>query len=241
MKALILNAGLGSRMGDITKDKPKCMTILYGDETIIKRQLKLLKKYNVKDVVMTTGYKEEILVDYIKNDIKDITEDMNITFSYNEKYETTNYIYSIYLAKEYLNDDIILIHGDLVFDEEVLKKLLNANKTSIVMSTTKAVPEKDFKAVMIDGKIIKVGVDFFQNAYYAEAMYFLKKDDFDIWIDKIIEFCENGNTKVYAENAFNELDGKINLYPLDIKDLLCGEIDNKEDLDNIIKEIQKNT
>ena len=237
MKALILNAGLGSRMGDITKDKPKCMTRIYGDETIIKRQLKLLKKYNVKDIIMTTGYKEEVLVNYIKNDLKEITKDMNITFSYKEKYENTNYIYSIYLAKEYLNDDILLMHGDLVFDEEVLKKILSINKTSMIISTTKEVPEKDFKAVVIDGRIIKVGVDFFQNAYYAEAMYFLKKDDLNIWIEKIIEFCENGNTSVYAENAYNELDGKINMYPLDIKDLICSEIDNKEDLEKIVKEI----
>ena len=237
MKALILNAGLGSRMGDITKDKPKCMTKIYNDETILKRQLRLLNKYNVKDIIMTTGYKEDILVSYIKNDINDITKDMNIVFSYNEKYDITNYIYSIYLARNDLNDDILLMHGDLVFDEEVLKKILSVNKTSMVISTTKEIPEKDFKAVVINGKVVKVGVDYFNNAYYAEAMYYLKKDDFYIWLNKIIEFCENGNTKVYAENAFNELNGKINMYPLDIKDLLCGEIDNKDDLEKIMKEV----
>ena len=224
-------------MGDITKDKPKCMTEIYNDETILKRQLNLLKEYNVKDIIMTTGYKADVLVDYIKNTINYITKDMNIVFSYNEEYEKTNYIYSIYLAREFLNDDILLMHGDLVFDKEVLKKILSVNKTSMVISTTKAVPEKDFKAVIIDGRVIKVGVDFFDNAYYAEAMYFIKKDDFKIWLDKIIEFCEKGDTKVYAENAFNELNGKIDMHPLDIKDLLCGEIDNKEDLEKIIKEI----
>ena len=235
MKALILNAGLGSRMGDITKDKPKCMTKIYNEETILKRQLRLLKEYNIKDIIMTTGYKENVLVDYIKNDINNITKDMNIVFSYNEKYEETNYIYSIYLAKKYLDDDILLMHGDLVFDEEVLDKLLRVGKTSMVISTTKEVPEKDFKAVVVDGRILKIGVDFFDNAYYAEAMYFFKKDDFKIWIDKIVEFCEKGKTKVYAENAFNELNGKVIMYPLDIKDLLCGEIDNKEDLEKIMK------
>ena len=58
----------------------------------------------------------------------------------------------------------------------------------------------------------------------------LRRKDWKIWLDKITEFCENGNRRVYAENALNELDGAANIYALDVKDLLCAEIDNEEDL-----------
>ena len=63
MKAVILNSGLGSRMGDITKTHPKCMTEISENDTILSRQLKLLYKNYIKDVVITTGYFDDILVD----------------------------------------------------------------------------------------------------------------------------------------------------------------------------------
>ena len=64
MKALILNSGLGHRMGVLTSEHPKCMTELSADETILSRQLNLLLKAGVTEVVMTTGYFDKVLVDY---------------------------------------------------------------------------------------------------------------------------------------------------------------------------------
>ena len=64
MKALILNSGLGSRMGVLTSEHPKCMTEISSRETILSRQLKLITEAGIKDVVITTGYYDEILVDY---------------------------------------------------------------------------------------------------------------------------------------------------------------------------------
>lgn len=117
MKALILNSGLGHRMGDITKTHPKCMTEIQGNETILGRHLKLLAKVGIKEVVMTTGYFDQVLIDYCCS----LKLPINYTFVNNPVYAETNYIYSIYCAKEHLNDDIILMHGNLVFIESVLR------------------------------------------------------------------------------------------------------------------------
>ena len=64
MKALILNSGLGHRMGVITKEHPKCMTEISYRETILSRQLKQLVSFGIEEVVITTGYYNKVLVDY---------------------------------------------------------------------------------------------------------------------------------------------------------------------------------
>src|SRR5690554_2813170 len=116
MIGLILNSGMGSRMGDLTSSHPKCMTAISDRDTILSRQLKMLKSSGVLDVVITTGLFDKILIDYCNS----LNLDMNFTFVNNPIYDKTNYIYSIYLAKEYLNNDILLLHGDLVFEDSVL-------------------------------------------------------------------------------------------------------------------------
>ena len=226
MKALILNSGLGSRMGVLTSAHPKCMTEITGHDTILSRQLKQIADAGITEVVITTGYYDDVLVSYCHS----LDLPLNFTFVKNPIYDQTNYIYSIYCAREYLQDDIVLMHGDLVFENEVFDKVLASEASCMTVSSTLPLPEKDFKAQIRDGKVMKVGVDIFDNAMEAQALYKLQKNDWKVWLDKIIEFCENDNRKVYAENALNALDGAANIAALDVGDLLCAEIDNPEDL-----------
>ena len=226
MKALLLNSGLGSRMGVITSEHPKCMTEISSHETILSRQLKMIADAGIDKVVITTGYYDAVLINYCNS----LDLPLHYTFVKNPIYDQTNYIYSIYCAREYLDDDIILMHGDLVFENEVFGRLLASSDSCMTISSTLPLPEKDFKAQVKDGMVIKVGVDIFNEAMEAQALYKLNKADWKVWLDKIIEFCETGNTKVYAENALNELNGVVNIHALDVENLLCAEIDNPEDL-----------
>lgn len=231
MKALILNSGLGSRMGDLTSTHPKCMTSITNNDTIVSRQLKQLTKHGIDEVIMTTGLFDDVLKDYCES----LNLEIKITYVKNPVYTDTNYIYSIYCAREYLDDDIILMHGDLVFADSVLEEILSNKKSSMAVSSTLALPEKDFKAVIKNNKIEKVGIEFFESALAAQPLYKLNREDWKVWLDSIVNFCENNNRKCYAENAFNEVSSKCNIYPLDVKDELCSEIDNKEDLERISK------
>jgi len=235
MKALILNSGLGTRMGVLTSEHPKCMTELYPEETILSRQLKQLVDIGIEEVVMTTGLFETFVLDYCQS----LDLPINITFVNNPKCKETNYIYSIYCAREYLDDDIILMHGDLVFENEVLDKLMENVGSCMTVSSTIPLPEKDFKAVVRDGKVIKVGVEFFENALAAQPLYKIGKHDWNRWLAKIIDYCEADNTNVYAENALNELDGACNIEVLDVKNLLCAEIDNPEDLVRVSDQVKQ--
>ena len=240
MKALILNSGLGSRMGVLTSEHPKCMTEISTNETILSRQLKMIADAGIEEVVMTTGYYDGILVKYCLS----LELPLHFTFVNNPIYDKTNYIYSIYCAKEYLDDDIILMHGDLVFENEVFDRVVASNVSCMTVSSTLPLPEKDFKAQVVNGMVMKVGVDIFNEAMEAQALYKLMKDDWKVWLDMIAEFCEADNRKVYAENALNELNGAANIHALDVENLLCAEIDNPEDLAVVsgkLKEIESRT
>ena len=234
MKVLILNSGLGKRMGVYTEDQPKCMSRISETETILSRQLKLLASIDtdITEIVMTTGPFVDILEKYVES----LGLPLKYTFVNNPLYASTNYIYSIYLAKKYLCDDILLMHGDLVFDENILKKIIEFNGSCMTVSSTLSLPEKDFKAVIKDGHIVKVGIEFFDNAQAAQPLYKLLKKDWQIWLDRICDFCEDENVKCYAENAFNEISDECIVYPLDVKNELCNEVDTIEDLE-VIKHI----
>ena len=236
MKVLILNSGLGSRMGVYTKEHPKCMTDVSKTDSILSRQLKIVAKYGVKDVVITTGYYDKILTEYCSS----LGLDLNYEFVYNPVYDKTNYIYSIYCAKDKLyNQDVIMMHGDLVFAKSVFEKVMNSDRSVMTVSSTLPLPEKDFKAVVCGDKVLKVGVNFFDSALSAQPLYKINAKDWNVWLDKIVEFCENDNRKCYAENAFNEVSNTCNIYTLDVKDELCAEIDNPSDLEVVSKQVKE--
>lgn len=122
MKALILNSGMGSRMGALTAEQPKCLTKISGQETILSRQLKQLSAVGIKEVVITTGAHAAVLESYCQS----LELPVEIYFVHNPLYRETNYIYSLYLARELVQDeDIILLHGDLVFEHEVLQRTVD--------------------------------------------------------------------------------------------------------------------
>lgn len=214
-------------MGVLTSEHPKCMTEVSHQNTILSRQLRQCVEYGIEQVVMTTGYYDQVLIDYCNF----LQLPLQVVFVNNPVYDKTNYIYSIYCAREYLkDDDIILMHGDLVFENQVFEAVVDSLDSCMTVSSTLPLPEKDFKAVIRDGRIDKVGIEFFDDAMAAQPLYKIRKEDWLVWLANIERFCESGNRKCYAENAFNEVSGRCLIKPLDVKDMLCAEIDTPEDL-----------
>lgn len=230
MKALILNSGVGRRMGALTSEHPKCMTEIAPGETILSRQLQLLSRCGVTKVVITTGLFDTVLRDYCSS----LGLGLDISFVFNRDFAETNYIQSIRCAEELLrDDDILLMHGDLVFEQDVLVRMLANPASCMAVSSVQPLPQKDFKAVVHDGRIEKVGIEFFDSALAAQPLYKLKQRDWLIWLDKICEFCDGGQRKCYAENAFNTISDECEVYAMDFKSKLCAEIDTPEDLENV--------
>lgn len=111
MQGLILAAGMGKRLGELTSQNTKCMIEVNGT-TLIDRMLHQLEKLHLSRIVIVVGYEGRKLVDYIETlDIQ-----TPVCFVNNPVYDKTNNIYSLSLAKEYLmKEDTILLESDLIF------------------------------------------------------------------------------------------------------------------------------
>lgn len=234
MKALILNSGVGRRMGVLTSEHPKCMTEIAPGETILSRQLRLLARCGIREAVITTGLFDSVLRDYCRS----LELPLEISFVFNPDYAETNYIQSIRCAEPLLRgEDIVLMHGDLVFEQGVLGRVLASPVSCMTVSSTLPLPQKDFKAVVQDGRIMKVGIEFFDDALTAQPLYKLLRRDWLMWLDKICEFCDGGQRKCYAENAFNTISDECEVYAMDYKDKLCAEIDTPEDMEAVSRQL----
>lgn len=234
MKALILNSGVGRRMGVLTSEHPKCMTEIAPGETILSRQLRLLARCGIREAVITTGLFDSVLRDYCRS----LELPLKISFVFNPDYAETNYIQSIRCAEPLLRGgDIVLMHGDLVFEQGVLGRVLASPVSCMTVSSTLPLPQKDFKAVVQDGRVKKVGIEFFDDALAAQPLYKLLRRDWLMWLDKICEFCDGGQRKCYAENAFNTISDECEVYAMDFKDKLCAEIDTPEDMEAVSRQL----
>ena len=234
MKTIIFNSGLGSRMARLTEKNPKCMVKLYNGETIFERQIRILSDCGIKDFIVTTGpFKEQLY------EVADKFENLNFQFVANDDYKNTNYIVSMNNANKYLDDDVLLLHGDLVFNKELVIKLLNnKNKSVCLYNEEKTLPEKDFKGRFKDNKLLEVSVNIFDDDCYAfQPLYKLAKRDLQVWKEKVSEFIQKGKLKVYAEDALNEITYKISIYGMSYKDDYIEEIDNEEDYIKVSNEI----
>ena len=234
MKAIIFNSGLGNRMGGFTQDHHKSMAQLKDGETIFHRQLRLLSAEGVKDFIVTTGPFEEQL----KAEAADFPE-LNFVFVRNDIYDKTNYIYSMFLARDYINDDMIFLHGDLVFNQQLVHDVLACeDKNVATVNFKKALPEKDFKGRVHDGKLMEVSIKIYDEDCFAfQPMYKLEKATASAWVGKVVEFIHKGEDRCYAENALNEIFPALNIRAFYYENYYIDEIDNLDDYARVTEEI----
>jgi len=229
MKAILLNSGMGSRLKQYTKDAPKTLVELTDGQCILSKAMNILDKYDIEEYIITTGYKKDKLVEYIESNY-----DNNFTFIHNKYYDSTNYIKSMDYIDCNLDDDVLLMHGDLIFDSQVLDKIIKSESSSVIVDTTLDLPEKDFKAKLVDGYVKHISIDYFgSDAVSLQPLYKLTPNDWLKWKKMIRQYCSNGDDNVYAEEALNKLlADEVKLEAVDIKGYYCREIDTVEDLEN---------
>jgi len=148
MKAIIFNSGLGNRMGEITKAIHKSMVKLKNGEGILQRQLNILSSLGITDYVITVGPFEE----QIRETANEFPQ-CRFNFVRNDIYYRTNYIYSMFLARDFINDDMIFLHGDLVFNKRFAQAMLeNQSLNCAPLNRSCKLPEKDFKGTNIQSR-----------------------------------------------------------------------------------------
>ena len=144
-KAIILAAGSGKRLQKYTKKKPKCLVKIDG-KTILSRQIKILERNNIKNITIVGGY----LSSFLKR--------FKINLLINKDYRKTNMVWSLFRAKKELNNDVIISYGDIVYHENILKKLMKSESDIAVAidSNYKKYWKKRFKNPFRDLETLKI-------------------------------------------------------------------------------------
>ena len=129
MQSIIFAAGMGKRLKDLTANNTKCMVKVNG-VTMIERMLRQLDELNLNRIIIVVGYEGQKLIDYIST----LGVKTPIEYVRNDIYDKTNNIYSLYLAREYLlQDDTLLLESDLIFEDAVLKKIIEDPYPSLAL------------------------------------------------------------------------------------------------------------
>jgi len=206
MKAIILAAGQGTRLRPLTDDKPKCM-VEYQNKPIIDHILERMQECNIIDIAVVNGYKRNVLEEYLNN--------KNLTFYTNNNFKITNMVSTLFTAQDFMDDDLIISYADIIYDNEILEKLLKSDDDfSVVVdrqwkelwNQRMENPLNDAETLKIkNGKIIELGKRP-RNYGDIEGQYIgLIKISKNI-IDKVIKFYENlDKSKIYDRQNFDNM------------------------------------
>tara|TARA_S200000501_G_scaffold354685_1_gene375615 strand:+ start:1511 stop:2191 length:681 start_codon:yes stop_codon:yes gene_type:complete len=226
MKAIILAAGIGSRLG---RPHPKPLTVLSTGETILARQIRYLSKLIGEDnIIIVVGFKKDLIMEAFSNQL----------YVYNNIYDTTNTSKSLLCAlKKVKNEDVIWLNGDVVFDENVLNPIINFNGSCMAVNTHSVAEEEVKYNVFEDGSINQVSKVLTNGLGEAVGINKIKKEN----LSKLIEELNNCDIQDYFERAIEfSIESGMKIYPVDVSNYLCMEIDFNDDLDIMNEKLESN-
>ncbi|MEB3072234.1 aminotransferase class I/II-fold pyridoxal phosphate-dependent enzyme [Parvimonas sp. C2] len=238
MQAVILAAGLGSRLKKLTENNTKSMVEVDGI-SLMERMLRILDKKSLSNIVVVTGYKSEFFINYIKS----LNINTKLTFINNEIYDKTNNIYSMFLAKnEMVKEDSILLESDLIFDDKMITEVIDDKRKNLALV---AKYER-----WMDGTCLKINDDE-QILDFISGKDFNFKEAYDYYKTiNIYKFSKEFSKNIYFPflEAYMSANGKNDYYEAVLKiiidlgknhiyakvisdDIRWYEIDDEQDLD----------
>ncbi|MFH1196286.1 MAG: glycosyltransferase [bacterium] len=232
MKAIILNAGKGSRLAPFTDDNHKCL-IDIGERKIIDFQLDALRQAGITDIVIVVGHLKEKIKEYVKK-----YSDLNFVFIENDAYQTTNTAYSLLLAKKEMNDEFIYLNGDVLFDPEMLMRLIHSKHKNALAVEKKKCGEEEVKVTLVKKRITAISKKVSVSKAYGEFVGIAKfsKDIFSDFKKALEEtIVKEKLLKEYFEYALDKITKKVTLTAVDISDLKTIEVDFPADLEKARK------
>ena len=230
MKAVILAAGIGSRLGELTREKPKCMLPVSKDKTLIHYQIDKLIKYGLgeEDIYIIGGYKLDALRDHLKC--------MRVKIIENTHYDKWNNIYSFFLINQISeinsDDKFLLLNSDTFFHESILCDLISTPYDNcVVLDTFKDLGEEEMKVLTSNRKVLKFGkeipVDKATGEYIGLAKFI--KSNLEPLFNLIEKLIARGETNLWYEEAFNYITDKVDIRYIDTRKKPWIEIDTVED------------
>ena len=223
MKAIILAAGIGSRLGN---PRPKPLTRLSNGEMIMERQIKFITRYiSVDNILAVIGFKKDLIME----------EFADLTYVFNNVYDRTNTSKSLLKALRKVGDhDVLWINGDVVFDPEVLNRVINYKSSCMAVNTASVGDEEVKYTVKKDGTIDQVSKSVKNALGESVGVNKVVAGDVPLLMD-MLERCDADD---YFERGIEySIENGMQIYPVDVSDVLCIEVDFTEDLEKANQEL----
>lgn len=237
-RAIILAAGMGTRLGEHTKETPKCLIKVNGEE-LLGRSLDLLERNGIQETILVVGH----LADRIISFAGEKWGDMKITYIMSETYDQTNNMYSLWLARNYLEQGSLLIEGDVIFEENVLREVIRDDREHslwVVDNFTSGM-DGSMSIVNEDGRIQQTKIVREELPEYKENFHksvgILKINSsygklFSSWLDQEVQ---QGNVNVYYDLVLAKNLHSEPLHICSINGMKWFEIDDQNDLNKAEK------
>jgi L-glutamine-phosphate cytidylyltransferase len=227
--ALILAAGMGSRLAPLTDSTAKCMVALSGIP-ILERLIRTLSSYHFTRLVIVVGHESDSIQDYLG----DHSGDIKISYITSPCYRTTNNIYSLWLARNIIDEPFVLIESDLVFNESLLEDMLKADRIAI----SRQLPWMNGTTVTLDGR---TGISAFclgemshpdATHYKTVNIYSFSRTTWRAICKRLDSYVFARRTGDYYESVFAEMiaDGSLALVPVLFEANSWYEVDTLADL-----------
>ncbi len=237
MKAVILAAGVASRLRPLTDNTPKCL-LKVGDQSILERTVNNLSANGIKDIIIVIGYLKEMIEEFLLSKYPEL----NFTFIFNEKYDSTNNIYSLWMTKEeILGHEMLLLDSDIVFDSRIIGQLINSvHENCLAVRSDHELSEEEIKLLLNDdGSIQEISKLVNPKLAIGESIGIEKFEKKFVWrlftiLDRRI--LDDRDVNIFYEAAFQDaLDGGCKIFPVDVENFKCMEIDTVEDFETVGK------
>ena len=213
MTGVILAAGIGSRLG---APMPKGLMKLPGGETILARQVRILTEAGIEKIVIVVGYERELIQQSIPG----------VTFAHNPRYAETNTAKSLLCACNVIDDDILWLNGDVVFDEGVIPQMIRQNDNTVLVDSAECGDEEVKYRADESNSILEISKEVENGHGEALGINLIRKGSLDDFSAALTECKDND----YFERAIQLLiDKGIVFKKLELPLLKCIEVDFEQD------------
>lgn len=234
MKAIILSAGQGSRLGHVTDDRPKCL-IEFAGRTLLDRQLDTLAANGIAEAVVVTGFHDE-LVNAAVERRRQAGEGPAVQTVFNPFYKVADNLGSLFIAREAIAGDVLVWNGDTLVSSALMARVIANDRDGICVTIDRkdSYDEDDMKVITAaDGRLRAIGKRISQGVN-AESIGLLAfradgAERFRVAIDKAMRTTEG--TTIWYLRVIHHLAQNSEVWTLDIQGEEWGEVDFPEDID----------
>ena len=233
MKAILMAAGRGTRISRMIEEVPKS-TLPINGVPLITHTVKMLVKMGF-DVVVCVGYRQQL--------IKDALKDYEVKYYYNPFYEVSNSIGSLWLAREELTGEAIMMNADVYFSEDILQMLLEDKRDAVLLADkTRCATGDYFFSTTDTGAIRKYGKDLPLNVRSSEYVGIAKvsKEFMPVFTERLNKLMDESKHQLWWENTLYSLtdDTEHQIYTKDVDGKFWSEVDYFDDYLRILNHLE---